>query len=162
MSSNIRRFNNINSTISDNLRKIRGNHTQEEFADILNNTLKRYNIDANYDSKTISNWESLKSRPKLNVLIVIAKESNLSLDELLKEDINQIDRDIEQVNKKNKTNDKDILAELKKDKDVCRSKNDKILSAWNGFDYKYGKLSYVVDSMLKYQDSYSKHFSIKK
>lgn len=67
-----------------NLRNMMG-LKQEAFANELNKMLKlEFKINANYDHKTISNWEMGKSIPKMEVLIAISKKYNLSLDELLK------------------------------------------------------------------------------
>ena len=73
--------NKVNKIIGTNISALRKsmNLKQEAFAMELNSMLKRkYNIHATYDFKTISKWEMGKSVPKLDVLIAISKEYNLS------------------------------------------------------------------------------------
>ncbi len=65
-------------TLGNNIVKIRkdNNMSQEEFAEIFNVT-----------RQTISNWENSKSYPDVQTLIKISNNFNISLDVLLKEDI---------------------------------------------------------------------------
>ena len=86
-------YNKINKVIGKNISNLRRsmNLKQEAFAMELNSMLKmKYNINATYDFKTISKWEMGKSIPRLDVLIAISKEYNLSLDELLKDNIEDV------------------------------------------------------------------------
>lgn len=65
-------------TLGNNIVKIRkdNNMSQEEFAEVFNVT-----------RQTISNWENSKSYPDIQTLIKISDNFNISLDVLLKEDI---------------------------------------------------------------------------
>ncbi len=65
-------------TLGNNIIKIRkdNNMSQEEFAEVFNVT-----------RQTISNWENSKSYPDIQTLIKISDNFNISLDVLLKEDI---------------------------------------------------------------------------
>lgn len=65
-------------SLGSNIIKIRkdNNMSQEEFAEIFNVT-----------RQTISNWENTKSYPDIETLIKISDRFNISLDVLLKEDI---------------------------------------------------------------------------
>ncbi len=64
--------------LGNNIVKIRkdNNMSQEEFAEVFNVT-----------RQTISNWENSKSYPDVQTLIKISDNFNISLDVLLKEDI---------------------------------------------------------------------------
>ncbi len=68
-------------TLGNNIVKIRkdNNMSQEEFAEVFNVT-----------RQTISNWENSKSYPDIQTLIKISDNFNISLDVLLKEDIELI------------------------------------------------------------------------
>ena len=59
----------------------------EEIKDFLD---KKYNIKTSYDEKVVSKWERGESIPNLNCLIAICKEYNLSLDELMKDEIQKV------------------------------------------------------------------------
>ncbi len=150
-------YNKINKVIGTNISALRRsmNLKQEAFARELNSMLKRkYSIHATYDFKTISKWEMGKSIPRLDVLIAISKEYNLSLDELLKEDIKDV------VSKSSFSNsEENLLNEFIKNPAVCTLKNGEFVSAFNPKMYKYGQLSYLADNLIKYRSSYSKNFS---
>ena len=60
------------------LRK-RNNLSQESFAELLN-----------VSRQTVSNWENDKCYPDIETLIIISKKYNLSLDELLRDDIEMV------------------------------------------------------------------------
>lgn len=136
-----------------NLRKMKG-LKQEAFAIELNKMLKlEFGISSNYDYKTISNWEQGKSIPKLEVLIAISKKYNLSLDELLKDEIKEI------VSKSSfSTSEENILDEFLKNPAVCINRNGRLESAFNPDLYKYGQLSYLVDNLLEFRAEMSKNF----
>ena len=55
------------------------NMTQEDFAKIFHVT-----------RQTVSNWENEKSYPDLQTLVQISNEFNVSLDTMLKEDMNMV------------------------------------------------------------------------
>lgn len=55
------------------------NMTQEDFAKIFHVT-----------RQTVSNWENGKSYPDLQTLVQISNEFNVSLDTMLKEDMNMV------------------------------------------------------------------------
>lgn len=57
--------------------------TQEDFAKIFHVT-----------RQTVSNWEHEKSYPDLQTIIQISDEFNISLDKLLKEDIQMVKKSI--------------------------------------------------------------------
>lgn len=154
----MKKFNQVNNLIGENLRKIRETEkfTQAQFASEVNKLLKEYGLEGNYEAKSISNWEMGKSVPQINVLIAISRKYNLSLDELLKEEVKNI---VEKQNLKDMANT-NILDEYKKDPSVCIIKDNKMISAWNPQKYRYGKLSYVVDNLISYKGSLSKHFSL--
>ena len=150
-------YNKINKVIGTNISALRRsmNLKQEAFAMELNSMLKRkYNINATYDFKTISKWEMGKSIPRLDVLIAISKEYNLSLDELLKDNIEDV------VEKSNFSNsEENLLNEFIKNPAVCTLENGKLVSAFNPKMYKYGQLSYLADNLVEYRSNYSKNFS---
>lgn len=138
-----------------NLRNMMG-LKQEAFANELNKMLKlEFKINANYDHKTISNWEMGKSIPKMEVLIAISKKYNLSLDELLKDEI----KDIMSKSNFSATEDSSFDNFLN-NKYVCVMKNGKYESAFNPELYKYGQLSYLADNLVSYESEYSKNFSV--
>lgn len=67
------------------------NMTQEDFAKIFHVT-----------RQTVSNWENEKSYPDLQTLVQISNEFNVSLDTMLKEDMNMVKKiDNYKVYKKN-------------------------------------------------------------
>ena len=150
-------YNKINKVIGTNISALRRsmNLKQEAFAMELNSMLKRkYNINATYDFKTISKWEMGKSIPRLDVLIAISKEYNLSLDELLKDNIEDV------VEKSNFSNsEENLLNEFIKNPAVCTLENGKLVSAFNPKMYKYGQLSYLADNLVEYRSGYSRNFS---
>lgn len=149
--------NKIYKVIGRNISSLRRsmNLKQEAFAMELNSMLrKNYKINANYDFKTISKWEMGKSIPKLDVLIAICKEYNLSLDELLKDKINDL------ISKSSFSNsDESILNEFLKYGCVCTLQNSKYVSAYDSKKYRYGQLSYLADNLVKYRANYSQYFS---
>lgn len=149
--------NRVNKVIGTNISALRRsmNLKQEAFAMELNSMLKRkYNINATYDFKTISKWEMGKSVPKLDVLIAISREYNLSLDELLKDNIEDV------VEKSNFSNsEENLLNEFIKNPAVCTLENGKLVSAFNPKMYKYGQLSYLADNLVEYRSGYSRNFS---
>lgn len=151
-------YNKIKKRIGSNLYEIRKSRgqTQEQFASELNNKLKSaYNLDGNYDFKTISNWEQGKSIPKLDVLIAISKEYNLSLDELLKEKIDDVIS-----HSSFSASDENILDEFLDNKYVCVKSNNQYVSSFNPKMYKYGQLSYLADNLVEYRSSFSKNFKV--
>ena len=149
--------NRVNKVIGTNISALRRsmNLKQEAFAMELNSMLKmKYNINATYDFKTISKWEMGKSIPRLDVLIAISREYNLSLDELLKEDIKDV------VSKSSFSNsEENLLNEFIKNPAVCTLENGKLVSAFNPKMYKYGQLSYLADNLVEYRSGYSRNFS---
>jgi transcriptional regulator with XRE-family HTH domain len=70
---------NIGQRIAD-IRK-ENNLTQEEFGDIFHVT-----------RQTVSNWETEKNYPDLKILVDISDHFQISLDQLLKEDPDMIER----------------------------------------------------------------------
>ncbi|MBM6971585.1 helix-turn-helix transcriptional regulator [Mordavella massiliensis] len=70
---------NIGQRIAD-IRK-ENNLTQEEFGDIFHVT-----------RQTVSNWETEKNYPDLKILVDISDHFRISLDQLLKEDPDMIER----------------------------------------------------------------------
>ena len=149
--------NKINKVIGTNISALRRsmNLKQEAFAMELNYMLKsKYSIHATYDFKTISKWEMGKSIPRLDVLIAISKEYNLSLDELLKDEIKDV------VEKSNFSNsEENLLNEFIKNSAVCTLENGKLVSVFNPKMYKYGQLSYLADNLIEYRSGYSRNFS---
>ncbi|MCM1284940.1 MAG: helix-turn-helix domain-containing protein [Acetobacter sp.] len=80
-------------SLGSNIVKIRkdNNMSQEEFAQIFNVT-----------RQTISNWENSKSYPDIETLIKISDRYNISLDILLKEDmelVKDIDTKVKETDK---------------------------------------------------------------
>ena len=127
---------------------------QDNFAENLNKKLSKYGEDSRYDGKTISNWENGKSLPKLDVLIKICIEFDISLDELLKDEIEKT----KQKRVASQNSGPNILQEL-----IDEQKKEDIEGFnWNHLDYTYGKISYVVDNLVKYRSSYSRYFKIDK
>ena len=57
----------------------KNNLSQESFAELLN-----------VSRQTVSNWENDKCYPDIETLIIISKKYNLSLDELLRDDIEMV------------------------------------------------------------------------
>lgn len=151
------KFNKVRQKIGKNLcnlRKSKGQR-QGDFAVMLNRVLKdKYLIDYNYDCKTISNWEQGKSMPKLDVLIAICKEYNLSLDELLKDKIDDV-----VSHSSFSASDEEILNNFLDNKYVCVKSNNNFVSSFNPEMYKYGQLSYLADNIVEYRSSLSKNFS---
>ena len=149
--------NKVKKVVGKNISTLRMsmNLKQEAFAMELNSMLKsKYNIHGTYDFKTISKWEMGKSIPKLDVLIAICREYNLSLDELLKDNIKNV---IEKSSFSN--SEENLLNEFIKNPAVCMRENGKLVSAFNPKMYKYGQLSYLADNLVEYRSSYSKNFS---
>lgn len=149
--------NKVNKAIGENISALRRSLglKQEAFAVELNSMLKKvYNINASYDFKTISKWEMGKTIPKLDVLIAISKEYNLSLDELLKKNIKDV------VEKSSFSNsEENLLSEFIKNPAVCTLENGKFVSAFNPKMYRYGQLSYLADNLVEYRSSCSRNFS---
>lgn len=146
----------INKTIGKNISLLRKslNLKQEAFASELNKILKRkYNINAKYDCKAISKWEMGQAIPKTDVLIAICKEFNLSLDELLKDEIKEV------VAKSSfSTTDKSLLNIFLKNQAVCIEQNGKYVSAYAPQLYRYGQLSYLANNLIEYRAEMSKNF----
>lgn len=67
----------INKKIIELMKK--NNLSQESFAELLN-----------VSRQTVSNWENDKCYPDIETLIIISKKYNLSLDELLRDDIEMV------------------------------------------------------------------------
>jgi len=67
--------------IGDKIINIRKEHnlSQEEFAESIN-----------VSRQTVSNWENNKCYPDIETLIIISKKYNISLDDLLKNDIDMV------------------------------------------------------------------------
>ena len=152
-----KKLNKINILIGNNICKLRNSkaQTQDKFADELNKVLKnKFSIETNYDNKTISNWEQGKSIPKLEALIAICKEYNLSLDDLLKNEINDI-----VSHSSFSASDETVLNEFLDNPNVCVKQNNKYISSFNPQLYKYGQLSYLADNLVEYRSSLSKNFS---
>lgn len=150
----------IENIIAKNIKKIRlenGFEKQEAFASHLNKLLKKYGInDGKYDSKSISNWENGASIPKNKVLIVLAKEYGLSLDELLANEINEVVLKNNVIKKDDEEND--LLNDLVKSEQVCVKQFGELKSSWNCEMYKYGILSYLADNLTYYKGNLSKCF----
>ena len=150
--------NEISLKFGKNLKELRIIHklTQEKFASLLNKELiSKYFIRANYDSKSISNWEQGKSLPKMEVLIAICKKYNISLDEIFSNTIeNLVEKSVYSYSEET------ILDELKTNKDVCIKNGSEYISSWNEKMYKYGKLSYLADNLIEYKGSLSRHFEV--
>ena len=76
-------YNKTYQTIGENITNLRKHLglKQEGFARELNDFLKKeFGVkEAQYDYKTVSNWEMGKSIPKMEVLIAICKHYHLSL-----------------------------------------------------------------------------------
>lgn len=146
----------IYKVVGANISKIRtdGRKTQSQFADELNDFLKKkFKVTANYDSKTISNWENAVSMPKLEVLIAISKLYNLSLDELLHEEIKDM-----VINSPFSDSEEYLLGELVKNPNVCKEENGKLVSAFDSKRYRYGYLSYLADNLVDYRGEFGKVF----
>ena len=141
----------------ENIKKIRkkeGDISQDGFARDLNEKLKKYGEITHYDHKTISNWENGVSIPKLDILIKICIEYDISLDELLKNEIE-------------KTKEKRVVSQncgpnILQELIDAQKKEDGKDFHWNPLDYTYGKISYVVDNLVKYRSSYSRYFKVDK
>lgn len=149
--------NKINKTIGNNIANLRKtrNLKQEAFANDLNKMLRnKYNIITNYDCKTISKWEMGQSIPKIDVLIALCKEYNLSLDELLKDEIKEF---LSKTN--NSSLDEFLLKDFLDNKAVCVKQDGKIISSFNPSLYKYGQLSYLADNLVEYRSEFSRNFS---
>ena len=148
----------INQTIGINLynlRKTYSNTTQEKFAEQLNSMLKNnFNIDSKYDYKTISNWEQGKTIPKTEVLIAICKQFDLSLDKLLKNEIDDLVLQSSFSNSEGK-----LLDDFLSNEDVCVVKDGKLESAFNPESYRYGMLSYLADNLIEYRGELSRNFT---
>lgn len=146
----------IYKLVGANINKIRMNEgkTQSQFADELNDFLKKkFKMTANYDSKTISNWENAVSMPKLEVLIAISKLYNLSLDELLHEEIKDM-----VINSPFSNSEEYLLAEIVKNPNVCKNENGKMVSVFDPERYRYGQLSYLADNLADYRGEFGNVF----
>ena len=147
--------NHIKQSIGENIFKIRKSEDlkQQAFADKINKILKKYNIESDYDAKVISKWERGETAPRLDCLIALCKEYNLSLDELLKDEIKEI------VSKSSfSASEENILDDLIKNPAVCINKNGRLESAFNPDLYRYGQLSYLADNLVEYRAEMSKNF----
>lgn len=161
---NKNKYNRIaqNLSIGENIKKLREresrlskkNISQTEFAEILKDKLSKYGETTHYDNKTISNWENGVSIPKLDVLIKMSIEFDFSLDELLKNEI----EDTAKKRVSSQNSGPNILQELIDE----QKKEDGNDFHWNPLDYTYGKISYVVDNLIKYRSSYSRYFKVDK
>lgn len=151
------KVSNVNRVIGENLYNLRKSLglKQESFANELNKILKfEFKIDSNYDYKTISKWEQGKSIPKFEVLIAMSKKYNLSLDELLKDEIKDV------VSKTSfSSSEESLLNNFLNNKNVCIKINGKYESSFNPELYKYGQLSYLADNLIVYRSELSKNFS---
>lgn len=150
--------NKVYNVVGSNLYKIRKSthKSQPDFANELRGfLLKEFHIKSNYDHKTISNWENGKSMPRLDILVAISKHYNLSLDEMLYEEIKDI------VSYPVFSNsESDILGDLVKLPSVCEVRNGKSISSFAPENYMYGQLSYLVDNLVDYRGDLSKSFSV--
>lgn len=107
-----------------------------------------------YDEKVISKWERGESIPRLETLIAICKEYNLSLDELLKDEIKEF------VSRSSfSSSDEKILNEFLDNRFVCIKKNGKYISAFDENLYRYGQLSYLANNLVEYRSEMSRNFS---
>ena len=133
--------NNL-KVFADNICKYRNelNKSQTQFASYISKKLKEHRIDVDYSNKTISKWESAESIPSVEVLIALSKIMNVSIDDLVK---GQIDMRVVQ------SVDKDELVKKLKsfpevtylmfgDKELCSSD--------------YGILGKMVRSIVDYYD----------
>lgn len=79
------------TSFAENIYKFREklNKSQSQFADYISKELKKEGIDFEYTNKSISKWESADSVPSVEVLIVLSKLMNVSMDTLLKDKIEQ-------------------------------------------------------------------------
>lgn len=149
-------YHPIYKVVGANICKIRAHEgkTQPQFADELNDFLnKKFKIKAKYDGKTISNWENAVSMPKLEVLIAISKLYNLSLDELLHEEIKDM-----VINSPFSDSEEYLLGELVKNPNVCKEESGKLVSAFDSKRYRYGELSYLVDNLVDYRGEFGSEF----
>ncbi|MBR2467488.1 MAG: helix-turn-helix transcriptional regulator [Clostridia bacterium] len=133
--------NNL-KVFADNICKYRNelNKSQTQFATYISRELMKYGIDTDYSNKSISKWESAESIPSVEVLIALSKIMNVSIDDLVK---GQIDMRVVQ------SVDKDELVKKLKsfpevtylmfgDKELCSSD--------------YGILGKMVRSIVDYYD----------
>lgn len=79
------------TSFAENIYKFREklNKSQSQFADYISKELKKEGINFEYTNKSISKWESADSVPSVEVLIVLSKLMNVSMDTLLKDKIEQ-------------------------------------------------------------------------
>lgn len=79
------------TSFAENIYKFREklNKSQSQFADYISKELKKEGINFEYTNKSISKWESADSIPSVEVLIVLSKLMNVSMDTLLKDKIEQ-------------------------------------------------------------------------
>ena len=84
------------TSFAENIYKFREklNKSQSQFADYISKELKKEGIDFEYTNKSISKWESADSVPSVEVLIVLSKLMNVSMDTLLKDKIEQLGYEI--------------------------------------------------------------------
>lgn len=148
----------IYKTIGHNLYNIRKSKglKQYAFAEEIKDFLHdKYNIKIKYDEKVISKWERGETAPRLDCLIAICKEYNLSLDELLKDEIKEV------VSKSSfSASEENLLDNFLKNPAVCINKNGRLESAFNPNLYRYGQLSYLADNLVKYRAEMSKNFRL--
>lgn len=146
----------VYKTIGQNLCTIRKSKGLKQYAfaeEIKDFLYDKYNIKTNYDEKVISKWERGEAIPKLETLIAICKQYNLSLDELLKDEIKEF------VSKSSfSASEESLLDNFVKNPAVCINKNGRLESAFNPDLYRYGQLSYLADNLVEYRAEMSKNF----
>ena len=83
----------MNKIFGNNLKKYReaNNMTQQKFADLFNEYLRKNGIGFNYTLKTISMWESGERMPKtIDVLIHVAKFMGTTIDKLIADEVSDL------------------------------------------------------------------------
>lgn len=149
--------NKVYTVVGNNLAKIRRSthKSQPDFATEINGFLqKEFGIKANYDHKTISNWENRKSMPKLDVLVAISKHYGLALEEMLYSEIEGI-----LSNSVFSNSEENLLSDFTKYPSVCNKWNGKLVSSFAPEMYMYGQLSYLIDNLVDYRSELSRVFS---
>ena len=146
----------IYKTIGQNLCNIRKSKGLKQYAfaeEIKDFLSKKYNIKTSYDEKVVSKWERGETAPKMECLIAICKEYNLSLDELLKDEIREV------ISKSSfSSSEETLLNDFIKNPAVCVKDKGKYISAFAPNLYKYGQLSYLADNLVEYRAEMSKNF----
>lgn len=149
--------NKVYTVVGNNLAKIRAstNKSQPDFATEINGFLKKeFGINANYDHKTISNWENRKSMPKLDVLVAISKHYGLALEDMLYSEIEGI-----LSNSVFSNSEENLISDFTKYPSVCKKMNGKLVSSFAPEMYMYGQLSYLIDNLVDYRSELSRAFS---